>query len=130
LAIEMAVAFQAELLLLGVAPTFATLNAERSGAAHMLPATTAALLDLEREQLRGDLLRLAETALGQDVRCAIELESGDAASALLAAIEQQRPDLVVFASHGKKGLDLFLTESVGARLCSHSPSPLLVQPIG
>jgi nucleotide-binding universal stress UspA family protein len=125
----MAEAFHAELLLFAVTPTFATLKPERSGPARLLPSTTTALLDLEADHLRDGLEQLADAAGTRGVRCRTVMKSGDAASVLLLAIEQEQPDLVVFASHGRKGLDTYLTESVGARLCHRSPVPLLVQPI-
>ncbi len=129
LSVEMAVAFSAELHLLAVVPTYANLKGQRSSAAQMLPSSTTVLLDVEAQEAGGLIDGIRQRAEGRGVRVAAEVVRGDPADVLLATIERSSPDLVVYASHGRRGIEALFDESVGAQLCKRSTAASLIQPI-
>lgn len=129
LGLEMAEAFGARLDLVGIAPRYGSLRPQRWGTSRVLPATTAVLLDLEARQLQAELEAVAERARQRRLTVATELLSGDPATALLRHARRHAPDLIVFASHARKGLEARLNQSLGARLCSSATVPLLITPV-
>lgn len=52
--------------------------------------------------------------------------AGDAAEQILNYIEEQRIDLVIMATHGRKGMDKIIFGSVAERVVKNSPAPVMV----
>jgi nucleotide-binding universal stress UspA family protein len=48
---------------------------------------------------------------------------------IVSAAERLRPDLIVMATHGRKGLDALMSGSVGTAISKASPVCLLIAPI-
>jgi nucleotide-binding universal stress UspA family protein len=93
-----------------------------------------ASLGQELERAMQDELREAEARLrdlGQPLQAAgrnvhAEILRGEAASALLAAVERENADLLVVGSHGEGGMDRFLLGSVSERVARHAPCSVMV----
>ena len=130
LGVRLAAACQAALTLVAVAPTLAGLGVRRTTAAQLQPAAPAVLLEIEAEQLAQALRATEQQARDFGVRVSTQLLRGNPAECLLEAIASAQPNLVVFASHARKGMDAFLDPGVGQQLCARAPVHLLVLPIG
>ncbi|MCY2994184.1 MAG: universal stress protein [Planctomycetota bacterium] len=129
LGLRLAAACGAALTLVAVAPTFTSLEGRRTTAAQLQPAATLALLEIEAEQLAEQLRVTEDQARQLGVAVAALLLRGHPAECLLRAIADAHPDLVVFASHARKGVDALLDPGVGQQLCARSRAHLLVLPI-
>ena len=76
---------------------------------------------------RAELEKLAAAHLaGRDVAYRIETRSGEAADGILGQAQAMDADLVVLATHGRKGVSHFLLGSVAERVIRRSPRPVLV----
>lgn len=69
-------------------------------------------------QIRAALDRIAARA---DLATSYEIREGEAKHALLEAIRDWKPDLVIAGSHGKSPFERFLLGSVSHALVSHAP---------
>jgi nucleotide-binding universal stress UspA family protein len=75
-----------------------------------------------REEAYGQLRRaLGRFGARPDLEATLELRDGPAKQALLEAIREWEPDLVVAGSHGKGGLARLLLGSVSHALVTHAP---------
>lgn len=79
-----------------------------------------------RAQLREDAYRRIVKALERlgsraELAASYDLREGDAKSALLEAIREWRPDLVLVGSHGKSAFERLFLGSVSHALVSHAP---------
>ena len=52
--------------------------------------------------------------------------AGDAADKIIEYIEDQRIDLVIMGTHGRKGMDKIIFGSVAERVLKNSPVPVMV----
>lgn len=125
LARSLAAATGARLRLVRVVPTISTLSTQRDPAATFTPTATAALLDLEEEEARAYLARVARQ-LANGTPVTTEVRRGEVAAALAAAVADDAADLVVMSTHGRAGLSGRLAGSVAARLLERIERPLLV----
>ena len=129
LGLELAKVWGSAATLVAVAPTAGSLDGRRDSCSQLQPATTAVMLDLEEEQLRVALGKYQKQATDLGVAARNELLHGNAATGLLKLIARDRPDVVVFATHRRKGLDAVFCQSVGQQLCSKARAYLVVAPI-
>lgn len=124
-AIDLAVALGAELVVLQVAPKLSRtlLN----------PTVTAARLDLKDvEKFWVDagndhvakVVQKAERA-GASAKGIVTV-ADDVARSIIATAEKQQCDLVVMASHGRKGLERLLIGSETQHVLTHGEVPVLV----
>jgi nucleotide-binding universal stress UspA family protein len=74
---------------------------------------SASLEKLEREWFEGR------------APCQILIWSGDPAAAILQAAHDLDADLIVMATHGRKGIDRLILGSVAERVVRESPKPVL-----
>ncbi len=76
---------------------------------------------------RAELEKLAAAHLeGRGVAYKIETRSGEAADGILGQSQEMDADLIVLATHGRKGVSRFLLGSVAERVIRQSPRPVLV----
>jgi len=69
---------------------------------------------------------LEEIAREADVQASVEVRSGQAYRAILAAAEERNADLIVIASH-RPGLQQFLLGSTASRVVRHATCTVLVK---
>lgn len=125
-AIALTRAFDAELRLVLVIPTLATLAGDRGVPGILLPATTAAILDLAQQGAVEYLDRIVERCRADGLTASAEILRGDAVAQVLDRAEQFDADLIVMASHGRAGLDAILAGSVAPRVAGRVARPLLL----
>jgi len=129
LARRLAVACRAEVVLLTVVPTVDTMPGDAGAASVFLPRTAASLLDFAEEEARATLARLSEELSAAGLAAVADVRRGDPAREILQAISGFAVDLVVMATHARKGLDGLWAGSVGPRILGAAPCPVLVVPI-
>ena len=77
--------------------------------------------ELREEAYRQIRKAVERVSARPELAASYELRDGDAKSALLQAIREWKPDLVLAGSHGKSPLERFLLGSVSHALVSHAP---------
>ena len=125
-AITIARAFGAELSLVLVIPTLATLSGEQAASGLLLPFTMRALLELSQQDAVDYLEQAVARCQAEGVVAQAEVLRGDIVPTVLAQAERLNVDLLVLASHGRAGLDALLTGSVASRLAGRRIRPLLL----
>jgi nucleotide-binding universal stress UspA family protein len=125
-AITIARAFGAELHLVLVIPTMATLSGEQAASGLLLPSTMRALLELSEQDAADYLEQAVARCQAEGVVAQAEVLRGDIVPAVLTQAERLNVDLIVLASHGRVGLDALLTGSVASRIAGRRIRPLLL----
>jgi nucleotide-binding universal stress UspA family protein len=126
---ELAKAFEAELYLLSVIPTFGTLSGTQAATGSLLPGATAALLDIKEENAKEHLQEHLNTLHAAGLRATAEVARGDPATVIVKTAERTRSDLIVLSTHRKAGMDAFWARSVAPNVANHSSLPLLLIPM-
>jgi nucleotide-binding universal stress UspA family protein len=126
IAITIARTFGAALHLVLVIPTLSTLSGERAASGLLLPTTMRALLDLSQQDAADYLEQAIARCRAEGVVAHAELLRGDIVPEVLGLAERLNVDLIVLASHGRKGLDALLTGSVASRIAGRRIRPLLL----
>ena len=125
-ALTLARAFGAELCLVFVVPTLATLAGEQAVSGLLLPGTTKAVLDLVEQEAKNYLEQTLAQCRAAGVTARAEVLRGDVVSTVLRLAEQLDIDLIVMATHGRAGLDALLRGSVASRISGRFRHPLLL----
>jgi nucleotide-binding universal stress UspA family protein len=118
--------FGAEMHLLLVIPTLATLTGGQAVAGLLLPATMRAVLDLAQQGALDYLERIVNQCHAQGMPAQAEVRRGDTVPVVLRLAEQLNVDLIVMASHGRAGLEALLAGSVAPRVTGRVSCPLLL----
>jgi universal stress protein A len=126
---------QNSLLALGVASELAQ---ERKATLYLLhvvampPGPEVALSFGKMEAMaRTKLERLAQGKLGRKIRYEVYVRMGDPRSEILLVAKQQGADLIVMATHGRKGLRHLVLGSVAEAVVREAPCPVLtIRPTG
>jgi nucleotide-binding universal stress UspA family protein len=126
IAIKIARTFSAELHLVLVIPTLATLSGEQAVSGLLLPSTTRAILDLSQEEAANYLEQAIARCHAEGVVAHAEVLRGDIVPVVLGLAERLNVDLIVLASHGRTGLDALFTGSVASRIAGRKIRPLLL----
>jgi nucleotide-binding universal stress UspA family protein len=78
------------------------------------------------ENARRKMEEFKNSHFGHMSACTTEVILGEPAESIVGYIEDQRIDMVVMGTHGRKGLDRVLFGSVAERVIKTSPVPVLV----
>ncbi len=125
-AMTLARAFDAEMHLVLVIPTLATLSGSQAVSGMLLPTTMRAVLDLAQQGALDYLEQAAIQCRAQGVPVQSEVLRGDTVAVVLSFAEQLNVDLLVMASHGRAGLDALLAGSIAPRITGRVSCPLLL----
>ena len=115
----------AEVFLIWVVPTVATISDERTAATKLMPTAAAALLDAEAGQAAAYLGQERSRVERDGVAAWAAVERGDTVRVLLDAAAKHDVDLIVMATHGRSGVSAVWAGSVAARMAAHSTRPIL-----
>jgi len=90
---------------------------------YMIDTTDAmtSMMDAATEQMK----TMAAKAKVAGVTAATEVRIGDVYDEIKAAIEVDKPDLIVMGTHGRRGVERWFMGSTTEKLLRHSPVPLV-----
>jgi universal stress protein A len=93
-----------------------------------IPAKTEVTAPYDRMEVavRGRLERLAHQHVDPRVRDKLHVETGDTAVRILDVAKRVRADLIVMATHGRKGLPRLVIGSVAERIIRQAQCPVLI----
>src|SRR6266566_4725576 len=117
-------AFSAEVQLVVIIPTLATLSGSQAVSGLLLPTTMKAVLDLAEQGASDYLEQAVVQCRAQGIPAQAKVLRGDAVAEVLHLAERLNVDLIVMASHGRVGLDAMLTGSVAPRITGRISRPL------
>jgi nucleotide-binding universal stress UspA family protein len=119
-------AFEAQVLLMWVVPTVATVSGERGAAMKLMPSAAAALLDAEAAQAATYLERVGARLREEGVKISVEVGRGEPIRVLLDTVAKREIDLIVIATHGRSGISAVWAGSVTSRILRYSTRPILL----
>lgn len=125
-ALTLADALEAGLHLIFAVPTVGTLGADRAASATLMPGAARAMLDLEQDEAREYLRRIARAVAPSGVTVTTTVVRGDPAEASVAEANRIGADLLILATHGRQGLSGIWAGSVGAKVLGRFDRPLLL----
>lgn len=126
---NLAKAYNAELYLLCVIPTFSTLHGDETATSTILPATTNALLDIKEEHAKGHFEEHVNELKSEGFRSSAEIARGDPTQTIVNAAEHNQADLIVLSTHRRAGIDAFWARSVAPNVARRTRIPLLLIPL-
>jgi nucleotide-binding universal stress UspA family protein len=126
---NLARAYNAELSLLCVIPTFGTLRGDEAATSTILPSTTNALLDIQEEHARVHFQGHLNELIGEGFRTSAEIARGDPAQTIVNVAERTAADLIVLSTHRRAGIDAFWARSVAPHVARRTKIPLLLIPL-
>ena len=126
---EMVTAFRAQLDLLCVIPTLATLSGEQAAVSNLLPTTAAAYLDIAEEIAVEHFQAHLDDFQNMGIVSTAEIARGDPASVIAKTAEKNNADLILFGTHGRAGFDAFWNRSVAASVARKTDIPSLLIPL-
>ena len=119
-------AYGADVFLLRVVPTLATITGERASTARLVPTATAVSLDLEEREAKVLLETIATQLRAEGARASVLIRRGEPAQEMLAVALRVSAELIVMATHGRAGLDAVFSGSVASRVLARFPRALLL----
>ena len=124
-AIELAATCQAQLIAVQVVARYPKAYFEGS-----MPLPTADIARVEKQWLSEaqavlDVVKAAAKAKGVEAKT-VTVKSDLVSDALIAAAKKHKADLIVMASHGRKGIKRLLLGSETQQVLTHSQVPVLV----
>ena len=128
LASKLAAEIGSDLHLIRIVPTFSTLKAEDSASGNLLPGTTNALLDIAEEQACDYLTEKLQALEANGVMATAEVGRGDPATEVVRAADEQKVDMIILGTHGKKGMGALWAGSVAPQIVSRTHLPVLLVP--
>ena len=118
----------ARLHLFTVVHTVPSLRGQQAAAASMLPATMSAMLDMETDNAAAHLTELAAQLNLSGLSVTQSVVRGHRVEEILSAAKILSADLIVLATHGRKGTEAFWNASVAPRVLEKSLMPVLLIP--
>jgi nucleotide-binding universal stress UspA family protein len=126
---ELAGKFGAALHLSMVIELFTTLSGVRAVTSRLLPGTTSRLLEISARSGEKFVRQLLSELVDQGYDASAEVLRGDPAGVIVKSAQTNKADIIVLATHGKSGMEAFLTGSFSHKLCSLCTTPLLLVPV-
>jgi nucleotide-binding universal stress UspA family protein len=129
IAAELAKAIGAGLHLVRVVPTMSTLNVENAATGTLLPVTARAILDLAEEEAVRYLEEKIASLKILGLTPTAEVRRGDPAQEVVKSAENQKADMIILGTHGKKVMDALWAGSVAPLIVARTRLPILLVPI-
>ena len=128
-ALELAKAYNAELYLLTVIPTYGTLTGKEAAVSSMLPATSTAFLDIQEETAKEHLQSHLNEFIATGYNVNAEIGRGDPAEVIVNTAARVGADLILLSTHRKAGMNAFWARSVAPNVVKKTHIPLLLVPM-
>lgn len=118
--------FGAELHVVSVVPTLATLDVERSRTGLLLPSAMRAILDMNHEAQEKQIQGIVEEYRRQGVSASGQVLRGNTVGEVLRRSNEIEAGLVVMTTHGNIGLEALIAGSIAPRIAARIKVPLLL----
>jgi nucleotide-binding universal stress UspA family protein len=128
-AIELAEELRASVHLIQVVPTLSTLNIKHTATGTLLPATTAALLEIDEDEAVEYLEEKIKALQEKKLNVSAEVKRGDPARQVVQSADANHSQLIVLGTHGKSGMNAFWTGSVAPKIVEQTQIPILLVPV-
>jgi nucleotide-binding universal stress UspA family protein len=128
-ALTLARAYEAEIALLRVVPTLATIAGERASTAKLVPTAAAATLEYEEGEAQRYLRAVADRLRSTGAGVSWSVGRGDPAQGIVdeaAASAAERVGLLIMSTHGRTGLSAVFTGSVASKVVGRYAGPVLL----
>jgi nucleotide-binding universal stress UspA family protein len=125
-ALEMARCFGGGVHLLTAVPRRADLAGSRGAVGRMLPTAMSALLDVQEHEAFRRLQGLALGMADQGVQATFQVQRGEPAGVILQTLAQRDADLLVMATHTRRGWAAFWAGSVAPKVLAQWQRPILL----
>lgn len=123
-------AYDAELHLLTVIPTFGTLTGEKAAASSMLPGTATAYLEIKEDTAKEHLQTHLDDFINKGYKVNAEIARGDPASVITKTGEKTHADLILLSTHRRAGMNAFWARSVAPNIVRQTKISVLLVPHG
>jgi nucleotide-binding universal stress UspA family protein len=123
---QIAAGCKVPLKLISVVPTAETLTGDRLAAARLIPISTSAALDAEQQATTGYLQEKADALRAEGLQVEMAVRRGEVTPTLAEAARAAGHALIVISTHGRAGLDAFLSGSVAQRMIGLTNQPVLL----
>lgn len=110
-------------------PRFGTMSGELTAANRFLPGTTRRMMDMIVPEAREYLRGVSEKIESAGLKTTTNALRGSPVKAILKTAKNVKADLIVLATHGKKGARPFWEGSVTPKISRSSKVPLLLIPV-
>jgi nucleotide-binding universal stress UspA family protein len=129
-AADLARLLSTEVHLVTVVPTLATARGDLEAVAQVMPGATRAALDMQEEDARDYLERVAQRLREEGVTVTTEVRRGETARVLADEAAEPEVGLVVVATHGRAGVRAAWAGSVADRLLGRTRAAILLLRVG
>lgn len=119
----------AKIHLLIAIPQFGTMSGEMTPANRLLPGTTAKMMDMIVPDAKEYLDALQSKIELSGVEVTTSTSRSDPSKAMVKTAKSIGADLIILATHGKKGAEAFWNGSVTPKISKSSKVPLLLVPV-
>lgn len=126
---QLAKAYQSNIHLFTVIPTYSTVAGETAATSSLLPATSSALREIQVENAAEDLQGHLDELKGAGLHVTGEVGRGDPATEIVKLAEKLNADLIVLTTHRKAGAAAFWARSVAPNVVRRARVPILLVPI-
>jgi nucleotide-binding universal stress UspA family protein len=119
----------ARIHLLIAIPQFGTMSGELSTTNRLLPGTTAKMMDMIVPDAEKYLVQLQRKIESEGIEVTSSTSRNKPDSAILKTAKGIKADLIILATHGKRGAEAFWNGSVTPKVSKSSKIPLLLVPV-
>ena len=119
----------AEIHLFVAIPRFGTMSGEYTQANRLLPGTTSRMMDMIVSDAEEYLTKLKDKLESTGLKVTASYSRSDPADAITEAAKKNNADMIILATHGKKGAEAFWEGSLTPKISKASSIPLLLVPI-
>ena len=110
-------------------PRFGNMAGEFTQANRLLPGTTSRMMDMIVADAEEYLSKLKEKLEKDGLKVTASYSRSDPADAITEAAKTNKSDLIILATHGKKGAEAFWEGSITPKISKASKIPLLLIPV-
>ncbi len=125
-AAALSLGLSAEMHVVSVVPTLATLDIERSRTGLLLPSAMRAILDLDQESESEQIEGLLADFRAKGVNASGQVLRGSTVGEVLKRSNELEAGLVVMTTHGNLGLEALIAGSIAPRIAAKIRVPLLL----
>ncbi len=119
----------AKIHLFSAIPRFGTMSGEFTQSNRLLPGTTSRMMDMLVTDAEEYLTKLKDKLEQSGLKVTSGYSRGDPAEEITEAAKKKKADLIILATHGKKGAEAFWEGSITPKISKSSSIPLLLVPI-